>query len=74
MNFYATTVRMLHSGLVLRDSIIGDDVIAAHARHDKLVTEMAGIVRGTSTQTHQQGQVRSTISVGGKPLIEVCTA
>lgn len=73
MNGYATTVRMLHSGLVLHDSIQGANETAAQVRHEKLVGDMQAIVRGTHVRSREAGRLLSTIFVGGKPLIEVCT-
>lgn len=73
MNGYATTVRMLHSGLILHDTIRGANEPAAQARHDKLVRDMESVVRGSHVKTQRAGHLLSTIFVSGKPLIEVST-
>lgn len=74
MDNYSTTVRMLHSGLVLRDCIRSSDLAAIHQRHAKLVADMAGVVRGTQQRINEQGRMLSTIFVHDKALIEVTTS
>ncbi|HET6720230.1 MAG TPA: hypothetical protein VFH22_11315 [Rhodocyclaceae bacterium] len=74
MDNYSTTVRMLHSGLVLRDCIHGSDLTALHQRHAKLVDDMAGVVNGTLTRVNEHGRILSTIFVHDRPLIEVSTS
>ena len=74
MNHCSTTVRMLHTGLVLRDNIRSDRLDALRSRHDQLVSEMTGMVRGTQTQIREHGRLFSTIFVGNKALIEVMTS
>ena len=74
MSLYSTTVRMLHSGLVLHDFKTRSDPADARVRHDQLVDEMMGVVRGTQTGEWREGCYRSTIFVSNRPLIEVTTA
>lgn len=74
MNNYSTTVRMLHSGVVLHDCIHGSDKATVHQRHTKLVDEMAGVVGGTQTRVSEQGKLLSMIFVHDKALIEVTTS
>lgn len=74
MSLYSTTVRMLHSGLVLHDSKGRSDPAAAQARHDQLVDQMMGVVRGTQTGSRCDDGYRSTIFVGNRALIEVTTS
>lgn len=74
MDNYSTTVRMLHSGLVLRDCIHGSDLTALQQRHAKLVADMAGVVHGTPTRVNEHGRILSTIFVRNRPLIEVSTS
>lgn len=74
MDNYSTTVRMLHSGLVLRDCIHGSDLTALQQRHAKLVDDMAGVVHGTQTRVNEHDRILSTIFVHDRPLIEVSTS
>jgi len=74
MSLYSTTVRMLHSGLVLHDFKSRSDPADARARHEQLVDEMMGVVHGTQTGVWREGSYQSTIFVGNRPLIEVTTS
>lgn len=74
METYATTVRMLHSGRVIKDTVRNDGPDRANERHEQLVSDLAAIVRGRSDKECGSGGLRTTILVRGKPLIEVTTA
>lgn len=74
MKNFSTTVRMLHSGVVLHDCLHGSDKAAVQQRHAKLVADMAGVVGGTQTRVSEQGKLLSLIFVHDKALIEVTTS
>lgn len=68
---HSTVVRMIASGRVLRDSMKRADLMPVFERHEDLVRHMSAIIGGTGVQSRSAATLKSTIFVGGRPMIEV---